>query len=274
MQICVAGKNNIAIECTDFLIKNNLISAKDLFVCFNTTDIGEDTFQRSFRKYSHEKNLKEVLLADLMEIRDLLFVSLEYDKLVPVDKFASTNLFNIHFSLLPKYKGMYTSAWPILNGETSSGVTLHKIDSGIDTGDIIDQIEFTIDNDDNCKDLYLNYISHGILLFKRNIANLISGDYIAVKQNALFSSYYSKHSIDYSNIKIGLNKTAFEIRNQIRAFNFSEYQVPRIFGEKIVSADILSTQTRKTPGSILQESKECFVIATIDYDLLLIKSPF
>ena len=42
---------------------------------------------------------------------------------------------------------MYTSYWPIKNGEKKSGVTLHKIDSGIDTGDIISQLSFDIDED-------------------------------------------------------------------------------------------------------------------------------
>ena len=39
---------------------------------------------------------------------------------------------------------MYTSIWPIINGENYCGVTLHEIDSGIDTGDIIDQIKVKI----------------------------------------------------------------------------------------------------------------------------------
>ena len=60
----------------------------------------------------------------------------------PPKNFLNARLYNIHFSYLPAYKGMFTSALPIKNGEVDSGVTLHKIESGIDTGDIIDQIKF------------------------------------------------------------------------------------------------------------------------------------
>ena len=58
-------------------------------------------------------------------------------EIIKTKNFKSNKLFNLHFSLLPSYKGMHTSAFPILNGEKYSGVTIHKIDNGIDTGDII-----------------------------------------------------------------------------------------------------------------------------------------
>lgn len=70
---------------------------------------------------------------------DLIFISLEFDKIVNPDLFKDARLYNIHFSLLPSYKGMYTSAIPILNGEEMVGVTFHEIDKGIDTGNIIAQ---------------------------------------------------------------------------------------------------------------------------------------
>ena len=65
-----------------------------------------------------------------------------------IDKFFSKELFNFHFSLLPKYRGCHTNFFQIYNGEKISGVTLHKIDNGIDTGPIIDQLKFSINK--NC----------------------------------------------------------------------------------------------------------------------------
>ena len=55
---------------------------------------------------------------------------------------------------------MYTSCLPILNGETITGVTLHKIDSGIDTGYIIKQKVFKININDTARDLYLKYLKN------------------------------------------------------------------------------------------------------------------
>jgi methionyl-tRNA formyltransferase len=208
----------------------------------------------------------------VLSIGELMFISLEFDRIVPVKKFTANRLYNIHFSLLPKYKGMYTSAWPLLNGETHSGVTLHEIDEGIDTGDIIDQMEFEIHYDDNCRDLYLKYIHYGTVLFKKNIHHLVSGRFSAERQPAVGASYYSRKSIDYSNVKIKLNKTAFEIRNQIRAFNFKEYQVPKVLGFDIVSADILDGKSHRKPGTIIVERDDYVDIATVDYDLRLHKN--
>ena len=50
------------------------------------------------------------------------------------------------------------SIFPILNGESTSGTTLHLIDHGIDTGDVITHNEFQIDLQDTCRDLYFKYL--------------------------------------------------------------------------------------------------------------------
>jgi len=272
MKICIAGKNEIATDCADWLLSEGLVSNNDLHVCFNKSDTGMDTFQRSFRKYAKQQNLIEVSLDQLYDIKHLIFFSTEFDRIIKPSKFSSKRLYNIHFSLLPRYKGMYTSAWPLLNGERYSGVTLHEIDQGIDTGDVIAQLEFPIEDNDNCRDLYFKYISHGINLFKNNFLKIIEENYEAKKQPSCGSSYYSKSSINYSDLSIDLNKTAYEIRNQIRAFAFKEYQLPVVHGYRIISAEILSSSEKIKPGTVLLDSTSHIDIASIDYDLRLIKA--
>jgi methionyl-tRNA formyltransferase len=271
MFICIAGKNNIAIECTAFMLANQIASLDKLYVCFNDDDRGTETSIKSFRKYCSALGLEQTSMEHLKKIDDLILISLEYDKLIPVTEFSSRRLYNIHFSLLPKYKGMYTSAIPILEGEKYSGVTLHEIDQGIDTGDIIAQLEFEIDDDDTCKDLYIKYMHFGAILFKENISKLLSGNYESTLQPPEDSTYYSRKSINYSNIVIDLSKTAFEIRNQIRAFNFEEYQIPEVYGCKIISAEIMSTRSLERPGTIVTDTLGFIEIATIDYNVRLKK---
>lgn len=60
----------------------------------------------------------------------------------------------IHASLLPRYAGGAPLVWAILNGEKKSGVTLFKLESGVDDGDIISQKEFEILNTDTIKSVY------------------------------------------------------------------------------------------------------------------------
>jgi methionyl-tRNA formyltransferase len=274
MTICIAGKNEIATGCTDWLLNNRLVDKKNLLVCLNKTDEGVDTFQRSFKKHAEQNNLIISSVEQLYKIQNLVFFSLEFDRIIKPEKFTSQKLYNIHFSLLPKYKGMYTSSWPLLNGEKTSGVTLHLIDQGIDTGDIIDQVEFTIEENDSCRDLYFKYTQHAIDLFKKNFNRVLQNEYETHKQSFRDSSYYSKSSIDYSKFSIDLNKTAEETRNQIRAVTFKEYQLPTVHGYRIISAKILKSSTRTKPGTILYDSDLYVDISTIDYDLRLMKEMF
>jgi len=271
MIICIAGKNNIAVEIAEFVLQRNIVKKDNLYIIINKTDDGIDRWQRSLKKYSNENNLLITSLDEIYNIENLLFLSLEFDQIIKPYLFKSKNLFNIHFSLLPKYKGMFTSIIPILNNETKSGVTLHKIDKGIDTGDIIVQKEFKLYLNDNSRDLYLKYIEYGIELIKNNIKKLIINDYLTKKQNYMNSTYYSKNSIDFKNINIDLNQTAINIHNQIRAYNFREYQIPKLFGTSIFSSKILTTSSNFKIGTVIMKDDISFTIKTIDYDIVIYK---
>ena len=166
---------------------------------------------------------------------------------------------------------MYTSALPILNNEKETGVTLHKIDTGIDTGEIIAQRKIKIEFNDTSRDLYLKYITNGIELIKENIFNLINDNVMTYFQKSLESSYFSKKSIDYKNLKININQTALNIHNQIRAFNFREYQLPKVYDKKIISTLITNQRSLKKPGTNLFETNNEILMSTIDYNIILYK---
>lgn len=271
MKVCIAGKNNIAVEILLYLVELG-IAKGNIYVVPNKTDDGKDNWQRSLLKKANELNIGIKTLEDVYPIENLLFLSLEFDKIVNPSKFKSNKLLNIHFSLLPKYKGMFTSIMPILNNETRTGVTLHKIDKGIDTGDIIAQKEFDIDFMDNARDVYHKYIHNGILLVKQYLEKLLKNELIESKpQNLRESSYFSKNTLDFKNINIDLNQTSISIHNQIRAFNFREYQVPKVFERNIISSKILNSSSKKKAGSVLFENDISFVISTIDNDIVLYK---
>ena len=221
--ICVAGKNNIAVDVLTYIIKH--YGKDQVGIICNKTETGENTFQRSLRRYAQTQGIKEYQLPEIYEIENLVFLSLEFDQIVKPERFSDARLYNLHFSLLPKYKGMYTAAHCILQGEIFSGVTLHFIDSGIDTGDIIDQEKFEV-GDSDCKGLYLKYIEHGTRIVLRHLDKIINDTVTAIPQSASGSTYFSKKSIDYQNIVIDLNQTAEDISRQIRGFSFRDYQLP------------------------------------------------
>jgi methionyl-tRNA formyltransferase len=268
-KICIAGKNEIAVYGLNLLLK--IINHKDLLVVCNSSDEGYDTWQPSLKKVALSNNIKVISLDECYEEKNLIFISLEYDKIVNPKNFNTSKLYNIHFSLLPAYKGMYTSAIPIINGESESGVTLHKIDRGIDTGDIIDKISFPIGYKDNAKDLYYKYLLHSKTLLERNIHSILEDNIHTTKQSHIGSSYYSKKSIDYNNLKINLNSTGEQIYNQIRAYTFPEYQVPKIQNFFVNSCNVLNNKSSLKPGTIIDKSSKEISIASIDYDLNIIR---
>ena len=266
-EICIAGNYSPTITAIEYLKKN--YKKCKLSILLNKNDNGKDNFEYSLRKYSLKNKLKIISLNQAYRISNLIFISIHYDKIIKIENFKTKNLYNFHFSLLPKYKGMHTGAHPIINGENYSGVTLHKIDNGIDTGDVIDQIKFSINIHDNAKDLFLKYINFSKILFKKNIKKIIYKKYISKKQPKLNSSYFDKKSINFSKIKINFNKSAYEIHNYIRAFIFEDYQLPKFKGKEIIKSSITNIRCFKKPGYIEKKDKEKIYIATIDYLICL-----
>jgi len=266
--VCVAGKNDIAVNILEYLYAMNSDDF-DLVVSCNRNEDGKNTWQKSLRFFAQKLGIREVSLEELYGIEDLVFLSLEYDRIIRPHLFATNQLYNIHFSALPKYKGMYTSALPLLNDESEGGVTFHRIESGIDTGEIIRQQLFEIDEACTSRDLYLKCIENGTAVVKAELDNILNNACVSKPQPAAHSSYYSKAAIDYGNLSIDTNNTAYGIGRQLRAFTFREYQLPKVHGYAIFDYAITDKLSTQKPGTLLEESDKSITIATIDYDMVL-----
>lgn len=271
MKFCIAGKNEIALYGVELLLSLG-IEKSNIFCLVNKTDSGNHTWQPSFKKFCIDNNLLIVQQSDLYAISDLIFISLEYDQIIKTKQFLSDKLYNIHFSLLPAYKGMFTSILPIMKGETYSGVTLHKIDDGIDTGDIIDQIKFDIPFGITGYGLYLKYLFYSKKLLRKNILNILNSFHDSIKQPILNSSYYAKNEISFDDFRISFYKTCFEVCNFVNAFSFRPYQLPEFKGHKIVKAFPSEQRSSGRPGIVVDEAKYTINVSTIDYNVRLLKN--
>jgi methionyl-tRNA formyltransferase len=265
--ICIAGKNEIAVYGLRLALET--LGLDNVVVCANRSDDGQSNWQPSLIRYAREFGVPVLSLSDLYKIPDLLFLSLEFDRIIQPKKFASSELYNIHFSRLPAYKGVYTSAWPILNGENQSGVTLHKIDSGIDTGDIITQIEFDLSPQETARSLYFKYMAAASSLLDESMSLLIAGNPKSSPQSAAGSTYYGKSSIDYGNPEIRFDCTASQVSQQIRAFSFREFQVPTAYGLSVSECIILESRSKQKAGKIISSDADGVRVATIDFDVHL-----
>ncbi len=270
--ICIAGKNNIACDicaevCRMFKDRTDI----KLVASLTKGDAGINGWQRSYKAFCEGEGIEILSLEELYEIDDLYFFSTEYDRIVRPEKFRQAKLFNIHFSLLPAYKGILPSVLPILNGEKMTGVTLHLIRSGIDTGEVIAREEYVINDDDFSIDIYEKLCELGTATVVGWIPRILNNDYEAAPQSEKGSSYFGRGVVDYSTLALNVNATAFQIRNQVRAFSFRPYQMLSWNGNRIMDCTITSEASCKKPGTILSEDDTTITISTIDYDAVLYK---
>ena len=85
---------------------------------------------------------------------DIIYVA-AYGKILSEEilKIPKYGCINIHASLLPKYRGAAPINWALINGDNETGITLMKMDAGMDTGDIISSHKINIEDDDNVESL-------------------------------------------------------------------------------------------------------------------------
>ena len=75
MKLCIAGKNNIAVDSVKYLLSNNLISKNKLLILPNNDDNGIDDWQNSLKKYSKKQNLGITKIEETYSYKLLIFIS-------------------------------------------------------------------------------------------------------------------------------------------------------------------------------------------------------
>ena len=99
---------------------------------------------------------------------------------------------NLHPSLLPNYRGLSPQHWPIINGEKETGITVHFINEGIDTGDIILQHKIPIAPNMYVSELQRKMLDSYKFIMKDAIAMLSQKERVFITQKHLNGSYYGK----------------------------------------------------------------------------------
>lgn len=265
--VFIAGKNRIAVDALKHVARTEL----RVVAVPNETDQGVDTWQPSLRKAAQQLGVSVETLRSAQFSDGDLVVSLEFEKIVRPQTFEGVSFFNIHFSLLPKYRGCFTSFWPIFNGEDETGVTLHEIDDGIDTGRIIDQKKIKLSDAITARELYESYQDVGFKVFTENLGKLVSGGYVARDQKPEDASYYSRSSFSKDQNELPLGATASQTNKFVRSYFFPEFQTATFNGTAIASCEITGSESTLPPGTVLSQDKMSFFVATKDFDVKLSK---
>jgi len=121
-----------------------------------------------------------------------LGISVFYDKIIKqrfIDRCG--RIFNIHNGPLPRYRGVSPINWALRNGESEHGVTIHELETGIDTGAIVGQVRFSIYPEiDEVIDVYRRSLEHAWTLFRHTMPLLER--IVPTPQDDGLATYYSR----------------------------------------------------------------------------------
>lgn len=124
---------------------------------------------------------------------------------------------NIHLSLLPRHRGAAPVQWAIAAGDTRTGVTAMLMDSGMDSGDILGQVEEPVRDDDTAGTLYARLAVIGARLLARTLNDLAAGRTVRRPQDAAAVTFAPKlHKEDGL---IDWRMSAAQIARRVRGFN-------------------------------------------------------
>lgn len=155
------------------------------------------------------------LCAALGELKPDLAVVVAYGKLLKKDLLAVPRLgmLNVHFSLLPKYRGAAPVQWSLVHGETRTGVTLFWLDEGMDTGPVFSHREFPVGIDDDAPGLLKKLTDTGVIVLREALAEIAVGGVHRTPQTGTPSL---APKIKREDALINLNRPASEIHNLVR----------------------------------------------------------
>lgn len=201
---------------------------------------------------------------------DVLIV-VAYGKILPKWLLDLPNIMpvNIHFSLLPKYRGASPIQSSLLNGDTETGITFIKMVEGLDSGEIIHKDTIKIKDGHNKLSLEDDLVNLAILNFDNLFSKLKDKNITLIKQNDGLATYCSK--INKEDSFINFNMRSIEIFNIFKAFyewpltKFIHNDIEIIIRDMYVSEDISNAK----PGTILNFSKEGLSFKTIDSAIVI-----
>lgn len=175
-----------------------------------------------------------------------------YGKILPKEilEYPEFGCVNVHGSILPKYRGAAPIQWAVINGETETGVTIMRMDEGLDTGDIILVRRTEIGINETSEELFDRLSLIGAKALADIIELFADGNVNHVPQPEGDFGYASM--IDKSMCNIDWKKSAFEVHNLIRGLQSWPVATTVINGKTVkIHKSVLSDKTGNEAGEIV-----------------------
>jgi methionyl-tRNA formyltransferase len=261
-RVVVFAYHDVGYECLRLLLRRG---ANVVAVFSHEDNPGEEIWFHSVSALAREHGLAlhtppSVNTAEWVErIRALqpeLIFSFYYRNMISEEILALAPLgaYNMHGSLLPKYRGRAPVNWAIVRGEIRTGATLHVMVKRPDAGDIVDQQAVTIGPQDTARQVFSGVTKAACIVLERQLTNLLAGRAPRRQQDESQAEYFSGRSA--SDGRIDWNRSASEIFNLIRAVThpypgaFTDFGSRRFFIWWARPLDCAPA----TPGVVISES--------------------
>lgn len=280
MKIVFMGTPDIAKGCLEKLINENreivgVVTQADKPIGrgkkMGMPPVKELALEHNIPVYQPTKARDEEFINTLKEINPDVIVVVAYGQILPkvlldIPKYGCIN---VHVSLLPKYRGAAPINWVIINGEEKTGVTTMYMDEGLDTGDIILQNEFPLDNEITAGELHDVMTVKGGELLIETLDLIEKGTALRIKQNDEESSYAPMMNKSLGNLDF--SKSAKEIHDLVRGVNpwpsaYTTYDGKTM---KVWKTKVLDEVSSKEPGTIIKVDKDGIRVSTNNKVLLI-----
>ncbi len=221
-----------------------------------------------------ERARQDSFVEELRQFQPDLIAVAAYGQILPrtILKLPRFGCLNVHTSILPKYRGAAPIQWAILDGEAETGVTIMKMDAGLDTGDILTQQTTPILAEDNSQTLHDRLAQLGAALLTQTIRDYVADKITPRPQPVEGASHARK--ITKEDGLLDWSKPARTLWNRLRAFTpwpgvFTYLPgYPRPQSLKIWQAEVAATAGR--PGEILSADKTGIVVACGEQSLRIL----
>lgn len=234
----------------------------DLCLCVTKTNskIGRDQIEKEteVKRWSRENKIEfvevsslkdkdlELVIKNINRVSPDIGIVADFSYIIPQEIIDALNgkIINIHFSLLPKYRGASPVQHAILNGDKASGVSFYLLDKFMDKGDILEQYEYNISSNITSGELYDELFIFASQKLTGVIENYLNSQLIPVPQDHskatyTFSKTNPKHTFIFKeDALINWSDDPIKIERSIRAF--SPWPISWSFLKDMEKADCLS----------------------------------
>lgn len=262
IRIVFMGNPDFAVGSLDKIVKEGYNVVGVVTMPDKTGGRGNKVIESAVKKFAVKAGIPVILqpeklrdpdfLKDLRALKADLFVVIAF-RMLPEVVWAMPPMgtFNLHASLLPKYRGAAPLNWAVINGDNITGVTTFFITHDIDTGDIISCESITIGPDENVGSVHDRLMNLGAELTVKTISDIISGSLVTTPQAMLLGDTVPTPApkIFKETCRISWNAPAKTVHNLVRGLSPHPAAWSTLHPEGAPPADIKIFATRIAESS-------------------------